>query len=123
MGETRRQQNDAELAEIRRLEHLKWVGESATQAWNSGRMFHTVTLHHGGTEAGSIGQGKAVQGHDVAGALQVIETAGWRLEATGYVFQPLKERSHVLTDSTQVTGNIVGIYTFRRPPDVPAMPS
>ena len=116
---TPKQQNDAELVEIRRLDHLKQVGESATQAWNSGRLFHTVALHHGGTEAGYIGQGKAVQGHDVAGALQVIETAGWRLEATGYVFQPLKERSHALTDSTHVTGNIVGIYTFRRPPARP----
>ena len=122
MSGTPKQQNEAELAEIRRLEHLKWVGESATQAWNSGRMFHTVTLHHGGTEAGYISR-KTVQGHDVAGALQVIEAAGWRLEATGYVFQPLKERSQVLSDSMQVTGNIVGIYTFRRPPDVPAMPS
>ena len=96
---------------------------TATQAWNLGRLFHTVTPHHGGTEAGFTGQGKAVQGHDVAGALQVIEAVGWRLEATGYVFQPLKERSHALTDSTQVTGNIVGIYTFRRPPQMPDMPS
>jgi hypothetical protein len=47
--------------------------------------------------------------------LQTIEAVGWRLDSTGYVYQPLRERSHALTDTQQMTGNVLGDYTFRRP--------
>lgn len=43
-----------------------------------------------------------------------VTTVGWKLEDIGYVFQPTRERSHVLTDSAQIEGRIIGIYTFRR---------
>lgn len=54
--------------------------------------------------------------------LKAIEDVGWRIFHIGYVYQPIKERSHALTDSAHMTGNIVGIYTFRRPPTEGSMP-
>jgi hypothetical protein len=55
----------------------------------------------------------------VSGILQQIEAVGWHLHDIGYVYQPLRERSHALTTSNIMTGNIVGIYTFRRPSELP----
>ena len=101
-------------------EWLRRIHETAAQAWESGRAFHVVKLNLGGTAAGWMTTTES-SGEDVPGALQTIEAVGWRLDSTGYVYQPLRERSHALTDSTQMTGNVVGIYTFRRP-KVPPMP-
>jgi hypothetical protein len=50
----------------------------------------------------------------------VIEAVGWKLDQTGYVFQPLLQKSHLLTDTQHVTGRIIGIYTFRRPVEAPS---
>jgi hypothetical protein len=97
------------------------MDQSAREAWDSGRLFYVVKLNLGGTVADwtSI---SASDSDDVAGALQTIEAVGWRLDLTGYVYQPLRERSHALTDTQQMTGNIVGIYTFRRPQPAPPPP-
>ena len=101
-------------------DHSKWMHEmsairgSAQSAWDSGRVFYVVKLSLGGTTAGFMSQ-SAVAGEDVTRALQTIEAVGWRLDDAGYVYQPLKERSSALTDSAHLSGNIVGVYTFRRP--------
>jgi hypothetical protein len=89
------------------------VRTDAQQTWESGRTFYVAKFNLGGTVAGFMSMNQS-QGDDVAGALQTIEGIGWRLDSTGYVYQPLKERSHMITDSAQMTGNVVGIYTFRR---------
>ena len=47
--------------------------------------------------------------------LQAIEGVGWVLRDIGYVYQPLKERSHAFSDSAHMTGDILGIYTFAKP--------
>jgi hypothetical protein len=100
---------------------LRGVNESARQAWESGRLFYVVKLNLGGTVADWTSMSSS-DGDDVAGALQTIEAVGWRLDSTGYLYQ-LRERSHMLTDTQQMTGNIVGIYTFRRPQAPPAQPT
>jgi hypothetical protein len=101
---------------------LRGVNESARQAWESGRLFYVVKLNLGGTVADWTSMSSS-DGDDVAGALQTIEAVGWRLDSTGYLYQLLRERSHMLTDTQQMTGNIVGIYTFRRPQAPPAQPT
>lgn len=55
-----------------------------------------------------------VEGNDVAGGLQAIESVGWRLLDCSYVFMPVKERAFSTTKDANVIGLIVGIYTFRR---------
>lgn len=100
---------------------LEGVHNAAKEAWESGRLFHVVKLNLGGTTASWVGMAES-GGDDVAGALQTIEAVGWRLDSTGYVYQPLRERSHALTDTQQMTGNVLGIYTFRRP-QVPPPPT
>jgi hypothetical protein len=94
---------------------------AAREAWGTGRVFHVVKLDCGGTVAGYMSQ-SSTGGDDVAGALQVIESVGWRLDSSGYVYQPLKERSHALTDSANLTGNIIGIFVFRRAGEIPPSP-
>ena len=56
---------------------------------------------------------------DVSGLLQAIEDVGWMLHDIGYVYQPLKERPHMMSDAALMTGSIIGIYTFKRPPSRP----
>jgi hypothetical protein len=93
-----------------------WVAgitERARAGHESGRSFYVERLNLGGTEAGWTTQGRTPS-DDVAGALQAIESVGWRLYHIGYVYQPLAERSHMLTDSARLTGHVLGIYTFRR---------
>jgi hypothetical protein len=97
---------------------LRGIDDAARQAWESGRGFHVVKLNLGGSTASWMSTSQST-GDDVAGALQTIEAVGWRLDDIGYVYQPLRERSTMLTDTQQMTGNIVGIYTFRRPQPAP----
>jgi hypothetical protein len=59
---------------------------------------------------------------DVPGALQTIEEVGWTLLDMSCVFVPTKHQSHMLTDSANVAGTIVGMFTFRRTPDAPPPP-
>jgi hypothetical protein len=105
-----------------------WIGDVAKRAkagLESGRSFYVERFNLGGTTAGLMSQSQG-ESDDIAGALQAIEGVGWRLDHIGYVYQPLRERSHLLTDSSLMTGNIVGIYTFRRssgsPTDTKAVP-
>jgi hypothetical protein len=100
---------------------LRGVDEAARQAWESGRLFYVVKLNLGGTTAAWTSMSES-DGDDAAGALQTIEAVGWRLDSTGYLYRPLRERSHALTDTQQMTGNLVGIYTFRRPQLAPPPP-
>jgi hypothetical protein len=72
-----------------------------------------VKLSLGGTIAQLMSHAD-VEGEDVSGILPQIEAIGWHLYDIGYVYQPLRERSHALTTSNIMTGNIVGIYTFHR---------
>jgi hypothetical protein len=61
-----------------------------------------------------------VGGDDVSGILQQIEAVGWTLYDIGYVFQPFGS-AHALTTSNDVSGHVLAIYTFRRPPE-PSQP-
>jgi hypothetical protein len=97
---------------------LRGIDESARGAWKSGREFYVIKLSLGGSTAGWMTTSTS-EGDDVAGALQAIEAVGWQLDSSGYVYQPLRERSHALTDTQQMTGNVIGIYTFRRPQTEP----
>lgn len=98
---------------------IEGVRSEAEEAWRSERHFHVIHLDHGGSVAGWVTH-RDTEADDVPGALQVIESVGWKLATAGYVYQPLKERSHVLTDSAKLTGSIIGVYTFRRPAPEPA---
>jgi hypothetical protein len=87
---------------------------AARAAWDVGRLFYVLTLNLGGTVAGLLFKWET-KGSDAALALEAVERVGWRLESSGYLYQPLRERSHLLTDSAEMTGDVIGIYTFRRP--------
>lgn len=106
---------ETEAGRERRLAQWEaWHGrvrETASRAWETGRVFYVVKLNLGGT----VGSWTGSLGDDVSGALQTIEAVGWRLDSTGYVYQPVRKRPHALPDTAQMAGNIVGIYTFRRP--------
>ncbi|MGE5226519.1 MAG: hypothetical protein ACM3OO_06540 [Planctomycetaceae bacterium] len=102
----------AETAKDKRRAFIRQVTNEAKAYWESGRTFYVVKLDLGASTAGWMsvtGSG----GDDVAGALQMIEKIGWRLDSSGYVLQPLRERSS-LTDPT-LPGRIIGVYTFKRP--------
>jgi hypothetical protein len=87
--------------------------ENAKAWWDSGRTYCIVKMSLGGTVAGWTMHAET-DGDDISGILQQVESIGWLLHDIGYVYQPLKERSHALTTSNIMTGNIVGIYTFSR---------
>ena len=106
--------------EARKRAVARWA-EDAKAWWESGRTYYILTVNHGGTVAGLV-EHKDLEGEDVSGVLQQIEAIGWQLYDIGYVYQPLRERSHALTTSNIMTGNIVGIYTFRRPEAPPSPP-
>jgi hypothetical protein len=114
-------QRDAELAETRRQNSIREHAESAKAWWESGRTYYIVQLNLGGTVARWTRHTEA-EGEDASGILQQIEAIGWLLHDIGYVYQPLRERSHALTESNIMTGNVVGIYTFKRPPKPPQPP-
>jgi hypothetical protein len=104
---------DIETAEETRQRSLARYAEDARAWWDSGRIYYIVKLSLGGTIAQLMSHAD-VEGEDVSGILQQIEAIGWQLYDIGYVYQPLRERSHALTTSNIMTGNIVGIYTFHR---------
>jgi hypothetical protein len=104
---------DVERAEETRQRSIVRYAEDARAWWESGRVYYIVKLSLGGTIA-QLTSHADVEGEDVSGILQQIEAIGWHLFHVGYVYQPLKERSHALTTSNIMTGNIVGIYTFHR---------
>jgi hypothetical protein len=93
---------------------ITWIAKDAKDAWDSGRTFHVVRLNLGGQVSGFLSR-QRVEADDVPGALQQIEAIGWRLFDTGYAYEPLRQRSHMLTDTQQMTGNLIGVYTFKRP--------
>ena len=109
---------DAQLAEEARQRSIAEYATNAQAWWESGRTYYIVKLSLGGTVAG-LTEHRDLEGEDVSGVLQQVEAVGWLLDDIGYVYQPLRERSHALTTSNIMTGNIVGIYTFRRPSPPP----
>jgi hypothetical protein len=111
---SRAQQRVDDQGALRRDTLLADITRDARAHWDTGRAFYVAKLNLGGTEASWMAVRESAA-DDVAGALQTIESVGWQLESTGYVFQPFRERSHALTDSAGITGRIIGVYTFRRP--------
>ena len=98
--------------------------DHAINARASGRTFYVLRLDVQRQAAGELASeaGRQSQPSDVSGTLQMIEETGWTLFDTGYVFVPTRHQSHVLTDSANVAGSIVGVFTFRRTPDTPPIP-
>ena len=66
--------------------------------------------------------GKLVGGRPLFGPIEHIESAGWRLVDTGYIYQQThsESRDKLLASGQQVanTGRIVAVYTFRRTNEV-----
>ena len=83
---------ETEAERLRRVQlwetWIKSVGDSAREAWDSGRSFHVVKLNLGGSTAGFMSMVES-EGDDAAGALPIIESVGWRVSDVGYVYQPL----------------------------------
>jgi hypothetical protein len=82
------------------------VRQEAVDAWATGRHYYETSFV-------TIDLGQFSQAADAAGALEAIESVGWRLAHVGYVS---------LTGMGQATGGfdsaptrIRGIYLFRRP--------
>jgi hypothetical protein len=97
--------------------------ENAISARVAGRKIFIIRLEVQRNLAGwTNSESRAQEGTDVSGAVQTIEDAGWTLFDTGYVFVPTREQSHVLTQSANIAGSIVGIFTFRVAPNPPPPP-
>jgi hypothetical protein len=105
---------DAAAAKEKRRAFIRQVTDEAKAYWEAGRTFYVVKLDLGASTAGWTSVSRS-GGDDVAGALQMIEKIGWRLDSSGYVLQPSRERSRALTDAAGIGGRIIGIYTFKRP--------
>ena len=112
---TKRQKAEQEQAEEWRKAHVAKYAENALRWWNSPRRYYIAQFSHGGTSAG-LASTTSTMAHDVPGLLAAIEDVGWELYDIGYVYQPITQRSNILTDSANMTGQIIGIYTFKRPP-------
>jgi hypothetical protein len=98
-----------------------WATNAKAHA-DASRSYYVAQVGLTHTGAGyTSSPGSATTTADPAWIIQAIESAGWTLFDVGYVYQTVRERSHVLTDSSQIEGNIVGVYTFRRsvPPPPP----
>ncbi len=104
---------DIERAERARQDSITRYAHDAKAWWDSDRVYYIVKLGLGGTVAGLVSHAES-DAEDVSGIVQQVEAIGWHLYHIGYVYQPLRERSHALTTSNIMTGNIVGIYTFHR---------
>jgi hypothetical protein len=95
-------------------EWAAWAANAKAHA-DANRTYFIARLNLGHTSAGyTSAPARESVTTDPAWIVQAIESAGWVLMDVGYVYQAVRERSHVLTDSAQIEGNIVGIYTFRR---------
>ena len=101
--------------EEQRKAHVATYAENARRWWNSPRRYYITQFSHGGTSAGMTTADPTLA-DDVPGLLAAIEDVGWVLYDIGYVYQPVTQRSNILTDSANLTGRIIGIYTFKRPP-------
>jgi hypothetical protein len=107
---------NAELDDAARRKIWEDWAANAKQHADVGRTIFIAKINLGHTSAGYLGGNPRESGvADPAWIVQAIESAGWLLSETGYVYQTIRERSHMLTDSAQIEGNIIGIYTFRRP--------
>jgi hypothetical protein len=105
----------AEQRERARQSFLADTRLDAANHWDVGRAYYFARLNLGGTTA-HLTATSELEGDDVAGAVEMIESVGWQLDNVGYAYQPLRERSHVLTDSANLEGRIIGVFMFRRPP-------
>ena len=94
---------------------MKSEYDHAKQVWDSGRTCYTRTLDLSSQTARYLNTSTSPGGgDDVDGAVQSIESVGWVLFSTSHVFWPEREKSHMLTDSANISGRLIGVYTFRR---------
>lgn len=93
---------------------MQQVGETAKQHIGSGRTHYVAQFNLGGMQRRAFAPHAETGGEDVAGAIQAIEQVGWHLEHIGYVYEPLMEKKTAFTGQALVTGQIIGVYTFRR---------
>ena len=105
---------DAESTKAKRRAFIQQVTQDAKAHWESGRTFYVAKFDLGASTPPGWMSVMRSGGDDVAGALQMIEKIGWRLDSSGYVLQPVRE-SPSATDPVGGAGRIIGVYTFKRP--------
>ena len=93
---------------------MKSEYDHARQVWDSGRTCYTRTLDLSSLAPRYLNTLNPDVGDDVDGVVQSIESVGWVLLPTSHVFWPERENSHMLTDSANISGRLIGVYTFRR---------
>jgi len=95
--------------------------EQAREAFESGAKLFQIELPVSQTTGSVVAMnGTYTQDVDIdnTNKLEAIESEGWKLENTGYVYRVLKSvsRDKFLSSGQQeaISGEIVGIYIFRR---------
>ena len=99
------------------------VSKSATDAWETGRTFYTTTAR--------VECADGTPGDDIAGILQMVESVGWRLDSSEYVSSVrlvipggmVGFGGIGVLGKDQYKNDITGVYTFRRPAQMPPVPA
>ena len=85
------------------------VKGAAEDAWATGRKYYEASY------VALDNSPKFAKPDDVAGAIEAIESAGWKLEHVGYVNVSGAGQATGVFDSAAL--KVRGIYLFRRPAD------
>ena len=93
---------------------MKSEYDHAKQVWESGRTCYTRTLDPSSQAPRYLNTPSPGGGDDVDGVVQSIESVRWVLFSTSHAFRPEREESHMPTDSANISGRLIGVYTFRR---------
>jgi hypothetical protein len=113
--EQERELRDAQLKDQQSATYAGLVGQ-ATSAHKNGDRFLQLHLRVGEVANGHISLPKSgIQIAERASAiLGEIEAAGWRLEHTGFVFAETGAWFTLQKTNTDTSGEVMGIYLFRR---------
>jgi hypothetical protein len=91
------------------VEFMSSVKQAAESAWITGRKLYEVSF------VAMDNSPKFAKPHDVAGAIEAIESVGWKLVHTGYVNASGTGQAGGVFDSARLI--VRGFYLFRRPDD------
>lgn len=92
------------------LEWRRFMGsvkQAAEDAWATGRKYHEANF------LALDNSPKVAKPDDVAGAIEAIESVGWKLEHVGYVNVTGAGQATGVFDSAAL--KVRGIYSFHRP--------
>lgn len=100
--------------EVKTDPHAEQLQDEAKRHFDAGRAYYVARLEAGGTAAAFVGKKKGQPVDDIAEIVEGIESVGWKLKSSDYVYRPLGSKGTFLGGGEHAEGNIIGFFLFDR---------